>query len=321
MMPVSDLAKFIHTRARQDGLGVTACRLLRFALIAGFLIKPAWQVKTLQKNGLVSRSIMYNTMLLDPHDPGISKDLLTSSQREPYLTNAVRGFLCAGNTVIDIGANIGYYALQEAMLVGPKGKVYAIEPMAHNMEVLQRSIELNRYSNIETSTMAMGDTVGSGLMYVSPLRNNSSLLEGKSHVRKQMVDLTTVDHFIKGKPLPDLIRMDVEGYEIEIISGMQNLMKSKHPFKIVMELHLNILGCRAAGMLRMLEQHGFKADLVCMEPPPSVQDSAWGSRVIKTLDRGVGLETGYHDITIEQLATEKRFTSGQVEDLEVVFTR
>ena len=73
---------------------------------------------------------------LHPHDPGISRELAIYHIHEPNATRLFRNHIEKGMYEVDIGSNLGYYALLAATLVGPKGKVLAIEPEPRNYELL-----------------------------------------------------------------------------------------------------------------------------------------------------------------------------------------
>jgi FkbM family methyltransferase len=174
------------------------------------------------------------------HDMGISKDLFQFRKREHVVTDYLftKGILRQGDVVLDIGANIGYYALLESKLVGPSGQVYAIEPVSSNYRMLARNIALNDIKNIRTFNLAVGSKMGMENIYVASAGNISSLIrrEGPTYVRTEQVQVVTVDDFVHTQDIqPVLIRMDVEGYEKEIIKGMTQTLQ--HKPKLLIEVH------------------------------------------------------------------------------------
>ena len=94
------------------------------------------------KSGTVTRYVQGSKMQLHLDDGGISADLALDGIREPLSTKTVHEEVREGYTVVDIGANIGYYALMESGLAGKKGKVYAIEPSQNNFSNLVKNIKL-----------------------------------------------------------------------------------------------------------------------------------------------------------------------------------
>jgi len=328
-MQTRNLVHFLGERAKSDSPFAFGCRMLRFATIAGHISWWTEKKRLASLNGryggYVIRNIMGSKMRLDLTDTGVSHDLIINGIREPYITEAFRKEVTKGNTIIDIGANIGYYALQEAQLVGEWGRVYAIEPVVESMEMLKRNIKLNEYKNIKTYDMAIGNYTGKVSMNIHPLRNLSSISGISSRTGdSRMVDITTLDKFIENNvypDIPDLIRMDVEGYESEIIKGMANLLNSQLPLKLLVEIHFNILREKSIPMLKRLKEARFKIRVASIEPHPAVLASVVGRPLTALLEMGMGACSGYQNITIDDLINDKRFSSGQVEWLEVLFVR
>ena len=213
----------------------------------------------------VIRKINGSKMCLDlTVDDGISRFLIISDIREAYITGTVKKELHKGNIVVDIGANIGYYALLEAKLVCDEGKVYAIEPIPDCIELLKENIRLNNYSNIEIHQLAIGDKSGVAAMYVGKWLNRSQMKELDIYKPELLdheisVQVSTLDDFMENKPYPDVIRMDVEGYEYQIIKGMKGILEEKLPLKLFMEFHFYLLGKqKSLELLRTLKSAGFE---------------------------------------------------------------
>jgi FkbM family methyltransferase len=183
-------------------------------------------------------------MFLDlKNDVGISKDLFLFRKREHLSTDYLieNDVIQEGQTVLDIGANIGYYALLESRLVGKKGEVYAIEPVLKNYTALKKNVELNDAANVKTFNMAAGNVNGDMEIFVADKGNISSFIpKGDANfVSKQKVQMVRVDNFVSDRDIkPDFIRMDVEGFETEIIKGMADTLKTKP--KLLIEVHPNI---------------------------------------------------------------------------------
>ncbi|HEY42267.1 MAG TPA: FkbM family methyltransferase [Dehalococcoidia bacterium] len=195
----------------------------------------------------VVREINGSQMYLDMTDIGLSCDLMIDGLREAYILETIKKELSEGDFVIDIGANIGYYALLEAKIVGARGRVYAIEPVPESADLLRKNIELNGYSNIEVYQIAIGDKKESAPIHIARQRNISSMRQISSHAESGIlsqdvnVDVLTLDDFLKDRPHPQMIRMDVEGYECRIINGMEKTLGENTPLTLFIELHFNIL--------------------------------------------------------------------------------
>ncbi len=222
-----------------------------FKFVTPHLLKPFhglyWKyLQSISKSEYILRNIHGYKMYLSLKDAGISKDLAINKTREELQTELVMKTVNNGMRILDIGANIGYYALMEASLVGPQGKVYAVEPSIENIKLLKKNIEVNRFENIiGTENIAISDKNSKARFYVSEKSNLNTLSNPNNSFNKLLklkkdfveVQTLTVDKFLENKPAVDFIRMDVEGYEINIFKGMKKTLKSKHPLKIFFEAH------------------------------------------------------------------------------------
>jgi predicted methyltransferase len=91
-------------------------------------------------------------MLVLPKKGAIHRDLFLYRKREPICTDYLlhSGIINKGDTVLDLGANIGYYVLVEAQLVGKSGKIFAVEPVHSNFTLLNENVKLNNLTNVES---------------------------------------------------------------------------------------------------------------------------------------------------------------------------
>ena len=96
-------------------------------------------------------------MLIIPTDKGISAELAMFSSHEPLTTKVIRSQLKRGMVCLDIGSNIGYYAVLESRVVGKEGKVICIEPSPLNFQYLKKNLETQGKSNIGMYNIAVGD--------------------------------------------------------------------------------------------------------------------------------------------------------------------
>lgn len=204
------------------------------------------------KDNFEIREILGSKMLLDPEDSGICSDLLKGKVREPAVVELLKKEIKAEDVVIDIGANIGYYVLLESQLVGPNGLVIAIEPVPENYSLLCKNIELNGLTNVKPYMLAIGNENGKGKLQLSSKCNwaylvNEEIPRSEFHAKltngllSEVIEtnVLTLDTFIEREnlPLPDFIRMDLEGGEIAVIEGAKNTLSKAKNMKIEMELH------------------------------------------------------------------------------------
>ncbi len=323
MMNLNELVGFIKRRYALDSRKGFLCRMARFGIIGIHLPLSelrAWKLRRSRCRYIV-KEIQGNDMMLNPYDRGISTDLLLYGIREPLINAKFLECLKEGMVCYDIGANIGYYALQEASLVGASGHVYAIEPIPNNCKILAMNIALNGYENVRLFNLAMGSHQGLGEIKVSHMSNMCSMVEtGYRDYRESIpVSVDTIDRFILGKRLPDVVRMDTEGYEVEIVKGMKGLLESRKPLVLFIEIHFDALMDRSIPMLKSLKEYGFEVKSASYEMHPAVRNSVFRP-LVSLCERGMGA-TRYLDVTIDDLMNRPCFQKGEVENLEVIFTR
>lgn len=166
--------------------------------------------------------------------------------------------------VMDIGANVGYYALLAAHLLGNNDTVKAIEADANNAKRLQQNIALNNYSNIEVIPIAAGaerTETKLGIRSSSNTHRISDVLEDATPSAQVDVEVYPVDDLIEEYRLSKeeivIIRMDVEGYENYVFEGMDELLSSEHPIYMFIELHTNRKSVDVDKIISQLEENGF----------------------------------------------------------------
>ncbi len=241
-------------------------------------------------------------------DKGLSSELYLNGIREAHATVEFQKRLKSGQVIADIGANIGYYVLMEAKAVGPKGKVYAIEPIIGNVELLKKNIDANNYKNIEVFNKAVGDKNGKQDIFVSKQSNLSTFCKNidlDQTGETVPVEVTTLDSFLKDKRLPDIVRMDVEGYEFEILKGMKKTFKETGHLQLFIEVHCDFLGVeKTKEFYRLLKKHGVRKCLVVWESMDILKFSK------KILSKNVLSEQGRFERTIDEMIAEDKFHHG-----------
>lgn len=200
------------------------------------------------------------------YDPGISRELAIYHTHEPLATKLFKNELKDGMYEVDIGSNIGYYALLAGMLVGPKGRVIAIEPEPNNYALLKMNVHNNNIENIETVQCAIGNKDGASEFYLTEASNTNSLIAPRTGRIVSSIQVRTrkLDTLIKDYKVPhiDFIRMDIEGGEIIAIKGMQTILKRYKP-KVLVELHCDVAGSDAIkNLLSLFIRFGYQVDCI-----------------------------------------------------------
>jgi len=163
---------------------------------------------------------------------------------EPHLQEMAKQHLKPGFVVYDCGANIGYFSIIFAKLVGPQGKVFAFEPSPDSYDSLAAAGPANGLDNLtavhcaiwhESTTMQFSRGPGDASMVSDHIANVFGHEDKGS-----LVDVPTesIDEFVygKGNPAPDFIKIDVEGSEGKAITGARRLLKEKRPLLLI-EIH------------------------------------------------------------------------------------
>jgi FkbM family methyltransferase len=195
------------------------------------------------KNGLILREIHGHSMWLNLQDKGLSQELCIYGIHEPFLTFIISNEVMEGDVVVDVGANIGYYALKECSLIKGTGKVIAIEPDPRSRSLLYLNVAKNGYSkNIDILPVAVGPQKKKGKMQLRNAYNVSSITSSVRTANLEDsfeidIDMVPLDELVSNESKIDIIRMDIEGYEFEVIKGMTKTLLTFKPRLLLFELH------------------------------------------------------------------------------------
>lgn len=140
-----------------------------------------------------------------------------------------------GDVVCDIGANIGFYTKIISNLVGASGYVHAFEPDKKNFKYLQRNCD--NLSNVSLNQEAVSEQDGTVTVYVSDFLNvDHRTYEPESYKTKYQMPCISIDSYLQKNRKVDFIKMDIQGYEMFALKGMQQCLKQNHHIKLLSEL-------------------------------------------------------------------------------------
>jgi FkbM family methyltransferase len=181
-------------------------------------------------------------IFLDAND---SLHLSVHESWEKLESKVIKKYVKEGDIVLDIGANIGYYSLLLAKLVGKNGKVYAFEPDPDNFYLLKKNIEANGYENIIPVQKAVSDKNEKLKLYLQKENFAGHSLRHNDSLNSIEVDSIRLDDFFKNKSKDiNFIKMDIEGAEGRALKGMRKLLGKNKKIKIVSEFCPNMMmGC------------------------------------------------------------------------------
>jgi len=210
--------------------------------------------------GMVVLPVNDYVMEIDPEGSGIDYDLFVFGKREVRSTDYLKTLLRPGMTVLEVGANIGYYALLEAQRVE---RVVAVEPVHSNIMRLRQNMVLNNVDNIDVFECAAGREPGRLPLYVNESKCNLCSVHpvDGNILSDDMVPVYTVPDILRiadcyGKV--DIIRMDIEGYEFEVVMGMRDYLEEYGPLLFI-ELHTNKMGHnKTLSFLRILQSLNYE---------------------------------------------------------------
>jgi len=266
--------------------------LLRRALIAMLAILVLWNAGELKRrvyywstgavpvNGLVFH--------VDPEDQCIAKFLLEDGVWEPAETALLLEQLAPGDTVVDVGANIGWYTVLASRAVGEDGLVIAFEPDPTNFELLRRNVEANGCHNVRLERKALSNERGTIELFLHN-RNKGmhSALAFQTPDGSIEVEAIPLDDYLADVPRPiDFVKIDVEGAEGMVLEGMRETLVSNAQLKLLVEFapkRLRRSGCDP----RQLLEDFVDADnaILQIDPSQAMHPVTSAQQVIQRLDR------------------------------------
>ena len=183
---------------------------------------------------------------------------------EPEKYRFVRANCPPGGTVVDAGAHIGVYTVVMARAVGPAGRVLSLEPAPRTRAVLTAVVEMNGVGEtVEVRPEALGATEGTSTLHVPPrpISNASSTVRSgaRPDARPIEVPATTIGSLL-GDAAADLIKLDIEGDELDALRSARELLSRARP-ALAVEVHPEALSARgqsATEVLELLEEAGYR---------------------------------------------------------------
>jgi len=163
---------------------------------------------------------------------------------EKLVTLLFRKVVRESDIVVDLGANIGYFTLLAARLVGERGKVYAFEPEPINYGLLIKNIEINGYDNIIPVRKAVSNTSGAVKFFLDRGDTGGHTIY-RPEDRKEFIQIesVTLDDFFKDKsPHIDVIKMDIEGAEAAALKGMEGIIRENNNLRLFVEFNPQAIG-------------------------------------------------------------------------------
>lgn len=239
-------------------------------------------------------------MYVNAADDVIAPEILAYGFHEKYETELLKKIVKPSMIFVDIGANIGYYSLVAAQLVGQSGKVYAFEPDPINYHLLLSNIETNHFRNIVPIQKAVSNQADSVKLFLDRGNFGAHTLS-ESNIQTERrgfveVEAITLDAFFKaeGNSTVDFIKMDVQGSEGRVIEKAHDILK-RNNLKILMEFWprgLRNMGTEPAELLKKLHNYGFSITLLL---DGTIQEEKNVARIVE-----IGESQGYVNLFLEK---------------------
>ena len=190
---------------------------------------------------------------------------------EPHLQQVIRQYVAEGDTVYDIGANVGYVSLSLAKQVGPQGQVFAFEPIPQTFALLKNNVQLNHLDNIKTLNVAASDKSGETTIRIPESLSMSSMVWHRNDPSAIELQIETVriDELVGAGnlPAPKFVKIDVEGAEALVVQGMRHTIAGSKP---VLFLECSEIG--RATTWQLLSDLGYRCQAAATRNPVTAFD-------------------------------------------------
>lgn len=183
-----------------------------------------------------------------------------------FETSVLKTVLQFGDVVIDVGAFMGSYSLLASKLTGENGRVYAFEPNPDYFKKLKRNILLNNFHNIQAFDLALSNKKGVVKFY--PASSGSSLVKNVAErlinkkIKPIKVKTITLNDFISKEKIGhiDFIKIDVEGWDLQVLKGASNILRRKDAPDIMVEVideQLKIAGSSSYDLITYMKSFAY----------------------------------------------------------------
>ena len=203
-------------------------------VVSNYLTSPEFKSRklgTLSNTEHVLVDLKDYKMYVSLSDTAVGLTIYRTKSYEPHVTKAITEKLKSGMVFVDIGANIGYFSLLAANLIGPDGKVLAFEPYQYNVKLLYLNARINGFENIEINPCALADK--RSLFAYDNMASNGVISELNADLdtllSTTLVSSVTIDEVLQNANRMDIIKIDVEGAEYLALSGGNKLLKRHRP--------------------------------------------------------------------------------------------
>jgi FkbM family methyltransferase len=208
-------------------------------------------------------------------NPGRSNPAYALGSNERAVQEAFERLVSPGSVAYDVGANVGFFTVVLARLVGPHGYVYAFEPSAENAAVVRENVARNGFHHVLVVCRAVGSSTGPQLLQVSSYSGGHALQGAEAppdQVGTLPVEVVSLDDFAAqpGVRPPEIVKIDVEGFELGVLHGMRTTLERHRPTLLVEVDDATTAGHdrKVAEITGFLEEAGYSLERLADSYPP-----------------------------------------------------
>lgn len=262
------------------------------------------------KKRYVNTAVFDFKLRIDLKDKGISRTLWLYGERELDHKWMLEEVVWSGARILDVGANIGYYAVMESLLVGEKGQILALEPSPENYRTLEKNILLNRAENVSLECVAVSNKTEQKTFFLAEESNLNTFYEPILAKRGNLAGSVLVQTYSLSDIIAkygsfDFLRMDIEGHEVFVLEEIATLAKAgKKCPSVIFESHINAYGPDQdiKPVLRALEDGGFHVSIVASSNERGTEKLIrMGHEPVRTIVTDETVRTIHRDLQFSEL--------------------
>ena len=217
-----------------------------------------------RRNVQLTAGITMNVGIVDV----IERSLLTTGTWDLIVEKCLQQLLTAGDTFLDVGANIGYFSMLASKIVGETGTVVSFEPSARALTRLTLHGCMNRCRNLLVCSHAVGEVAGRvALNWANATNIGGSTINRGTGTHVEAIAVRRLDDVCQELSLrPRLMKMDIEGFELFALKGASEILQQCHP-DVICELtgaFLRDHGQSSESLVRFMQDLGYLAFLVSL---------------------------------------------------------
>jgi len=194
---------------------------------------PKWSLSKPTENEIVQTNFGFRIKINPVFDKNIENVIYERGVYEIGTVKVLQSFLSKNDVFVDAGANIGFLSLVAAAKIGNKGQVHSFEPVPSTFDILKKNKAINNFEQIKLHSFALGNKKESVSIYAESENRGGASIMNKHSTQGIEIQVERLDD-IDAVQRIDVLKIDVEGYELEVLKGAENKIKKNRP-KLIIE--------------------------------------------------------------------------------------